>query len=115
MKSRRLLLMTCFGVLMSLALPSSSRALARAQEHPADTAQKSQDDRGIGSELAQKEREAEGEEEEHQDLKHSTLVKKFAKESKAAPLQKQEALRAMVRTSARGEDGIWSVGSPSWA
>jgi len=79
MKSRWLLFVICLGVALLMGPSSSTGSWAQAQEHPSNTTQKSPDNDSAGAELAHHQKEAEGEEEEHQDLKHSALVKKLAR------------------------------------
>ena len=80
MKNSRLTLMLPLVIFISLVCAGPSRASARAQE-PSQSSQPSQsqpENQSIGGELAKETREAAGEEEEHEDLKHSSLIRKFA-------------------------------------
>ena len=86
MRQARLVLVFTLALLLALIPTKSARAFALFQEHSPETSQRSDDHKSLGGELAEKEREAEGEE-ENQNLKHSTLVKKFAKAAaRAAPV-----------------------------
>ena len=71
---RALLLLAVLSFLLAPGL----RAMARAQEHSSEPAQAAPADHSVGGELAKETKEELGEEEEHEDLKHSALIKKFA-------------------------------------
>jgi len=79
MSPKRWLAGISLATLFCLGLSSPTRSWARAQEHPSEAAHKPADDKTIGGELAKETREATGEEEENENLKHSPLVKKFAR------------------------------------
>jgi len=79
MSPKRLLSGIILGTFFCLVLSFPARSWARAQEQPAEPSHKSSDPNSIGGELAKETREATGEEEEHENLKHSTLVKRFAR------------------------------------
>lgn len=72
---RSLFFITALSVL-TLCTPSMARA---QQEHAAEPAQTAPADHSVGGELAKETREEMGEEEEHENLKHSSLVQKLAK------------------------------------
>jgi F-type H+-transporting ATPase subunit b len=70
--------------LLSLLAAVSSPAFAQAQDHPAanpasEPKQADAQPQSMGGELAKEEREATGAEEEHADLKHSSMIRKFAR------------------------------------
>jgi F-type H+-transporting ATPase subunit b len=79
MTLRRLLLaILVLGLI--LTLPTfSGRVFARIQEQASEPAQGAPADQSIGGALAKESREAAGEEEENENLKHSSVVKKLAK------------------------------------
>jgi F-type H+-transporting ATPase subunit b len=79
MKVRRLSLAIVLGVLLSLAPSIAARAVTRAQGQSSEAAQQSPQHKSVAGELAKEERAAMGEEEENQNLKHSNLIKKFAR------------------------------------
>ena len=54
------------------------RAYGRLQEHASEPAQTATDDKTVGGELAKETKEAAGEEEENENLKHSAVVRKLA-------------------------------------
>lgn len=80
MRGSKLTSMFLFLIFTSLVCASPSRAVAQSQERaqPSQPGQSQPGNQSIGGELAKETREAAGEEEEHEDLKHSNLIKKFA-------------------------------------
>ncbi|HUM04551.1 MAG TPA: ATP synthase F0 subunit B [Terriglobales bacterium] len=63
---------------LSLIAIVSPRAFAHTQEHSSEPAQAASQDHSPGHELARETREETGEEEEHADLKHSSVIRKVA-------------------------------------
>ena len=57
------------------------QAFGHPQKHPSEPAQASSDDKSLGAELAKETREAAGEEEEHENLKHSAAIRYLARKT----------------------------------
>src|SRR5512143_2836850 len=80
MKNSKLTSMFVLLTLISLVCATPAKAVAQSQERSQSSppSQSQPENQSIGGELAKETREAAGEEEEHEDLKHSNLIKKFA-------------------------------------
>jgi F-type H+-transporting ATPase subunit b len=74
---RSVLLLACIAVLPTVPV----KAFGNIQEHSNEPAQASPEDKSPGRELAKETREAAGEEEENQNLKHSAAIRYLAKKT----------------------------------
>ncbi len=74
---RSMLMLACLAMLPAVAV----KAFGNNQEHSSEPAQASPEDKSPGAELARETREATGEEEENQNLKHSAAIRYLAKKT----------------------------------
>ena len=74
---RSMLMLACLAMLPAVPV----KAFGNNQEHSSEPAQTSPEDRSPGAELAKETREAAGEEEENENLKHSAAIRYLAKKT----------------------------------
>ena len=72
-----MLMLACLALLPAVPV----KAFGNNQEHSSEPAQASPEDKSPGAELAKETREASGEEEENQNLKHSAAIRYLAKKT----------------------------------
>jgi F-type H+-transporting ATPase subunit b len=81
MSVRGLVRTAALVALLALLGSAPARALAKAQEGAASSAQAPSEEKGPGAELAKETREAAREEEEHENLKHSAAIRYVARKT----------------------------------